>query len=172
MKICPQCGNENQENAKFCKKCGNDLQNIAPSQPQMDFNPNNNNTYQQQNYQQQNYQQQSNYQTHYQPRKHKITWLGPLLNILGGLLFYFLTGIGQLYLGLYKRGILICLIGFIPVIIGMLSITIFSETMGSLISLIIGVPLMLYSAYDAYQCANAINEGSPIPLLFGSINIE
>lgn len=180
MKTCTNCGKENQDNAKFCKMCGKSLQETVQSDAQsissqnnnpahpIDFNPNN----QQQNYQQTEYQQQNTYPTNYTVVKHKKVWLAVILDIIGGLISYFLIGIGQLYLGLYKRGFFLCLLGLIPVVINIVCILTENEFSGSLISLLMGILLLIYSTYDAYLCTNAINEGRTIPLLFGSLDIQ
>lgn len=180
MKICQQCGNQLEDNAKFCNNCGGHVDDTAPIQPQtntnqnLDYNPQTipNQTYEQQNYQQTNNQQQYTNQRVYRPVQQKITWLAPLINLIAGLLFYFLNGIGHFYLGLYKRGIVLCLLGLVPMILGATVIIFVSETGGTLISLIIGILVVAYSAYDAYLCTKAINQGTEIPLLFGSMDIQ
>ena len=192
MKICQRCGHENEENAKFCGICGQNLQNIEqpqktnqdektyqqpadnqirqePDNQQIDFQPANS---QQTSNQQQYNAPQNTYQPSYQTHAHKNMWIAVILDIVGGLIFYFLCGIGQLYLGLYKRGITLCLLGLIPVIINLLCLIADHELIGSLVSLLIGLILLVYSVYDAYKCTNAINEGQPIPLLFGSLDLQ
>lgn len=176
MKTCTNCGKENMDNAKFCKMCGKSLQEtVQPdtqptsgqnndSSSQTDFNPNNK--------QQTEYQQQNTYPTSYTVVKHKNVWLAVLLDIIGGLIFYFLIGIGQLYLGLYKRGFFLCALGLIPTAIQLVGILTGNEFTFALISLLVGILLLIYSAYDAYLCTNAINEGRTIPLLFGSLDIQ
>lgn len=173
MKTCKKCGNANPDEAKFCNICGNSFEYVPPNQQQTssyDFNPNqqgNNNTDLTIENQQQ-YTPQDSYKVH----NTKIKYLAPILDLIGGIILYFLCGIGQLYLGLYKRGIVLCLLGFIPLLIGSILILTVSNFAGSFISLIIGVILTIYSAYDAHVCTNAINEGRSIPLLFGSFNLE
>ena len=39
MKICSNCGHENEDNAKFCVSCGNNVQTLAPSDTHIDFEP-------------------------------------------------------------------------------------------------------------------------------------
>lgn len=99
-------------------------------------------------------------------------WIAVILDILGGLLFYFLCGIGQIYLGLVKRGIVLGVCGLAVSVINVILMFALGDGVGSIISLILGFALMIYSAYDAYLCTNAINEGNPIPLLFGNFDME
>ena len=142
LKFCPQCGEKNPDNAKFCESCGTNLEKISPAQ---------HNTY----------------------KKEKNTLIAPLINFLLGLILYCLCGIGHiLYLHLRKRGIILCAIGLlISVIFGIMIV--FNNTLIlTAISLVIGTALAIYSAYDAYKCTKAINEGSDLPLLFGTINPE
>ena len=185
MKKCQHCGYENENGTNFCISCGSNIKDIEPTEPQTDINqndeiirPNNNKTYDSQDYQQTDYQQQyNNQQTTYQTPTapvygNKNAIIAVILDLIGGIILYFLCGIGQLYLGLYKRGIVLCIAGFIPVIINLVLSLSVSELVGALISLIVGVILVIYAAYDAYLCTNAINEGKPIPLLFGSLDIQ
>lgn len=191
MKICEHCGNENIDETKYCVNCGNNLQNTQSVQPESNINENTENTsqqtnnyqetYQQPNNQQTDYQQnynnpntyqQSNYQFNQQVTSQKITWLAPLINLIAGILIYLLCGIGHFYLNLYKRGIALCVAGIIPIIINLIFSLLVNNFVGSLLSLIVGIILVLYSAYDAYICAKAINEGSSLPLLFGQLDIQ
>ncbi|MDG6927126.1 MAG: zinc ribbon domain-containing protein [Nitrososphaerota archaeon] len=34
VKYCPQCGTQNEDNAKFCEKCGYEFKSLAPNTPQ------------------------------------------------------------------------------------------------------------------------------------------
>ena len=185
MKKCQTCGYDNEDQANFCLSCGTKLLNVAPNES-FDFNPNNDSPLQQpennQNFEPQNNQQISqqqfnNQQNTYQGQNYNVpsqknVALAVLLDVIGGILLYFLSGIGQLYLGLYKRGIVLCVIGLLITLINIVIILSLDEIVGPIITLILGIALVAYSAYDAYQCANAINEGRPIPLLFGSIDIQ
>lgn len=197
MKICANCGHENEDNAKFCASCGNNVKTLEPSDTHVDFEPDDNtaqepvyssniesqpnneqfdngqqfNNQQQYNAQQQYNNQPINYQQTYQNRPHKNMWIAVILDIIGGLIFYFLSGIGQIYLGLVKRGIVLGICGIVVSIINAILILAFGDV-GSIITLILGFALMIYSAYDAYLCTNAINEGNPLPLLFGNFDIE
>lgn len=185
MKKCPSCGYDNEDKANFCLSCGTKLLEITPNET-IDFNPNNDSSVQQtnnnensglENNQQSSQQQFNNQQNTYQGGNYQVpsqknVGIAVVLDVIGGLFFYFLSGIGQLYLGLYKRGIVLCILGVVVTFINMIIISNFDDIGGALLTLIIGIALVAYSAYDAYKCANAINEGRPIPLLFGSIDIE
>ena len=192
MKICQNCGHENGDNTNFCSSCGSNLQNLAPTQTNINQSTvtyqqqNDVNTYQQpnsptnqsQDYQQTNAQQQYNNQqntystSNYPVRTQKNAWIAIILDVIGGLIFYFLTGIGQLYLGLYKRGIVLCVLDVVVTIINVIILLIMNPAVGNIITLIIGIALVVYSAYDAYICTNAINEGRTIPLLFGALDLQ
>lgn len=184
MKVCSNCGYQNEDNVKFCISCGNNLQNIVESESQVDFNPDNN-TYQQPvddsnfnapvnqnqfNNQQDFNSQQTTYQQAYRPQKN--VWIAVLLDFICGIFFYFLCGVGQIYLGLVKRGIGLCVCGVIVSVINVIIVYALDNILGTIITLILGFGLIIYSAYDAYLCTNALNEGNPLPLLFGSIDLE
>ncbi|RAP51298.1 MAG: hypothetical protein BZ138_05495 [Methanosphaera sp. rholeuAM270] len=179
MKRCQNCGYENEDRAKFCLSCGEKLQNENPGNSGLDFNPDKRNTQQQTHTQQT--QQPNNTRPDYnntgyqQPKasiKQKNALLAAILDVIGGLILYLLSGIGQLYLGLYKRGIVLGIIGLVITAINMVIIVYIDNIFGTLLTLILGIALVLYSAYDAYSCANAINEGRSIPLLFGKFDLE
>lgn len=200
MKKCQECGHENGDNTNFCSSCGNKLQTISTTQninqngdtqqQTNDFNNNQqvndfNNNQQTNNYpvnQSQDYQQpvsqqqynnQQTYQTHdYPARKHKNVWLAVILDVIGGIIFYFLSGIGQLYLGLYTRGIVLCVVGVLVTLVNVAILLLMNEFISNILTLIIGLALVIYSAYDAYICANAINEGRTLPLLFGVLDLQ
>ena len=177
MKRCQNCGLENEDQAKFCSSCGSDLQNMKPAS-QFDFNPNKDSSYQQQDYNQSN--QSQNYQNQditfqeqsYRPANQKNVWIAIIIDVIGGMLLYFLCGIGQIYLGLTKRGVVLCLVGLLVTIINIVIVLLIDNVFGTLITLILGIALVAYSVYDAYQCTNAINEGRPVPLLFGSLDYQ
>ena len=129
MKFCPQCGAQNKDEAKFCVDCGADIGNIAAAQPKAE--PTQNNVP--------------------QTAGQKKTWLAPLLNIIGGLLLYALSGIGHaLYLKLYNRA---AIIGALGLMISAVSFIIMCFYDGSALYILscIGIGIMIYSAYDAYK---------------------
>lgn len=145
-----------------------DQQNMQQQYPSQYSNEQYPNQYPNQQYPNQQYpNQQINY-----PTSQKNVWIAVLLNVIGGFLFYFLSGIGHLYLGLYKRGAVLCVTGLIISLLNVAILFIFSPVIGSLLSLVLGIILVIYAAYDAYLCTHAINEGQPIPLLFGFLDIQ
>ncbi|WP_323735905.1 zinc-ribbon domain-containing protein [Methanosphaera sp. ISO3-F5] len=171
MKTCQSCGYQNKDNAKFCSSCGYNLP--ENTETQYDFNPDNNNNYQDNN---QTYQQPTTqpntYQPNYTPPKKKNAIIAIILNCIGGIFFYFLAGIGQIYLGLFKRGLVIGAVGLLITLFNVAIILVVSEAVGTILSLIMGIALIIYSSYDAHLCTQAINEGHSIPLLFGQLDLE
>ena len=72
------------------------------------------------------------------------------------------TGLGNVYNGLYKRGIaefaisiVIWLLNFVIPYIGL-----------------IGLAWLLYVLYDTYDCTTAINENKRIPLFVNNIDLQ
>jgi len=190
MKLCNHCGSKNEDGAKFCFSCGNEIEVNTVNQSQMDFNPNNDNTAQQPNNNINNNNPQTNnsvefkspnnqvinqqnpYQPNYPVANTKNAWIAIILNLIGGVIFYFLASIGHLYLGLYKRAIVLAIIGLGIVLINAVILMLIYNIVGSLITLILGIAFVIYCAYDAYICTDSINQGRPIPLLFGVIDIQ
>lgn len=148
MKFCPECGTENPDEAKFCRDCGYDIENLTPS----------------------------NLQKNTQTKKpnQKNQWLAAIINIICGVFItYFLCGVGHIvYLRLYKRGIILSAIGFLMIMI-LGSIALFNDSIVvTMLSVILGLGITFYSAFDAYKCTSAINEGEKLPLLFNAIDTE
>ena len=148
MKFCPKCGAQNKEEAKFCVDCGEDISNISTEQPE-----------------------QNNAAPQSTGQKNK--WIAPILNFIGGMLIYGLSGIGHaLYLRLYKRAAIFGAIGFLLSAIFFV-LFIFSNSFAlTAITTLIGIAFTLYAAYDAYKCTEAINEGRELPALIGGIRPE
>lgn len=71
--------------------------------------------------------------------------------VLAAVLSFFIPGVGQIYDGLVKRGILFIILGIIFVIL-------YAIVIGAFLYLI----LWIYGMYDAYNCAKKINEGIEI----------
>lgn len=189
MKICNHCGSENEDGAKFCFSCGNKIEIDTSNQSQLDYNPNNDNINQQQDNNSYNNQQPNNnvdyqppnnqptnqqnpYQPNYPVTNTKNAWIAIILNFIGGVIFYFLASIGHLYLGLYKRAIVLALIGLGIVLINAVILMLIYNWVGSLLTLLLGIAFVIYCAYDAYLCTDAINQGRPMPLLFGMLDIQ
>lgn len=145
MKFCPQCGAQNKDEAKFCVECGADIENIAAAQPKANTAQNN----------------------LPQTAGQKNKWIAPILNIIGGLILYALSGIGHaLYLKLYNRA---AIIGALGLLLSAVSFIIMCFYNGSVLYILscIGIGIMIYSAYDAYKCSQAMNEGRELPALWG-----
>ncbi|WP_069593122.1 hypothetical protein [Methanosphaera sp. WGK6] len=80
--------------------------------------------------------------------------------IIAGVVSFIFTGLGQLYLGFYKRGITQFILAYFIVVL----LTILG---GSGTGLIIWLLFNIYYAHDADMCCEAINSNSVPPLLFG-----
>ena len=145
MKFCPKCGCENPDPAKFCIDCGAELPEV-PSKTQ---------------------------NTSQKPAE-KNKWIAPILDIVGGLISYFLCGIGHIfYLRLYKRGLVFCTVGAFIMAFNLLLQWAAGESLAvTLVSLVLGMGLTIYGAYDAIKCSEAINEGRMVPPLFGIADPE
>ena len=87
--------------------------------------------------------------------------------ILSAILSFFIPGLGQIYNGQMKKGIVL-IVGYIVLWIAMFVV----YFVGALVTMGVGafccmpifiVPLILwvYGMYDAYKVANAINKGEP-----------
>ena len=148
MATCPKCGSEVVEGAKFCANCGSEMIEKEPESTgetkfcancgfEMDrstkFCPNcgtsttggsrpNNTTHSVSN-----------------PDK------SPVLALI---LSFFIIGLGQIYLGLNKKGIILFIIA---VVAGVLTLFI--------IGWVIWLLVWLYAMYDAYNSANKMNNG-------------
>jgi len=168
---CFKCGYENQDNSQFCLNCGNRLPFIKQEKPHEDIIQNNNISQNQYNTSNNQFGNGQNlYNNGYYPSVYKKKiWIAVLLNAIGGFLLYFLSGIGQLYLGLYKRGIVLCLIGFVPAIFNFIFE---GNHILYLIIFLFGLLYVIYCVFDAYVCTIAINENKNIPLLFGLIDLQ
>lgn len=146
MKFCPQCGAQNKDEARFCVDCGADIDNIASAQPKADATP----------------------KVIPQTQGQKNKWIAPVLNIIGGLIFYGLSGIGHaLYLKLYNRAAIIGALGVMLSAIALIIMCFHDSYALTAITTCIGLGIMIYSAYDAYKCTQAINEGRELPALWG-----
>ena len=72
------------------------------------------------------------------------------------------TGLGNIYNGLYKRGIAEFAIS---IVMGLLNFVI--PYLG-----LIGLAWLLYVLYDTYGCTTAINENKRIPLFVNNIDLQ
>ncbi len=99
----------------------------------------------------------------YFPFKNK--WLAVLLSFIGGLVVP-LHGLGNVYLGFWKRFLVEFPVGLITTVIinfliydGLRNIAIYPS--------IFLILWWIFTIYDTYNCANAINYARDIPKLFG-----
>ena len=83
--------------------------------------------------------------------------------IIAIILSFLITGLGLVYGGLIKRGIVSFVIALI---IGLLNMYVSS------IFWILGLIWALYILYDTYQCTNAINNNQAIPLFLTQVDLE
>ena len=94
--------------------------------------------------------------------------LALLLSLVGGLISGLLIGLGQIYNGQVKKGIILCVahVGAWAVIIGIyVIISIVTLGIGAIVCLpVLVVPFLLwcYAMYDAYVTADRINKGEPV----------
>jgi TM2 domain-containing membrane protein YozV len=125
-KFCENCGDPVSEGELFCEKCGAKIDNATPAQsppgqPQQMTQPS-------------------------EPPK-KVNEKNP---VLAAILSLIISGVGQIYNGQWKKGILI------------LVVTIIVALLFGLLSLIV----VVYAMYDAYTTAQKINNGEPVKDLF------
>lgn len=83
---------------------------------------------------------------------------------IGAILSFFIPGLGQAYLGLYKRFVVFLAV---TVLINILYVFIFQVGTIALLLMFISMAWSLYAIYDAYLCTHAVNTTLPIPPLFG-----
>ncbi|MCD7781101.1 MAG: TM2 domain-containing protein [Methanosphaera sp.] len=127
----------------------NQQQNYNPpsyQQNDMQQNPQYNQQFNQQ--QNQQYQQQYNpqYNQQYQAPNHKSAFLALILQ-------FFVPGLGYVYIGKTRDGILVFVIMIILFILGFITL---------LITWLIEIVLWIYVLFDVYSKAKLINEGRPV----------
>ena len=90
--------------------------------------------------------------------------------LLGCVLSFFITGMGNVYVGLTKRGIM----EFIISLIINAFIPVNPQYIIDFNSYIFYIALLweFYVLYDTFRCIRAINNGDDVPLLFGLINLK
>lgn len=147
MKTCPYCRTENDDNAIRCITCGAQLQMV---------NSNNNNNY--------NNNYDNNPNNNYTMRPQKNVALATLISIIAGLIVSFF-GAGHIYLKLYKRFLVEAIIAVLCT--GLMRLFIITGSIAAFVFAILLIVWYVYTCYDTYQCAKAINEGRPIPKLLG-----
>ena len=90
--------------------------------------------------------------------------------LLACVLSFFLTGIGNIYAGLFKRGT----IEFIISMIISSFVPINSQFVIDYNSYIFYIALIweFYVIYDTYKCVKAVNENKEVPLFLGFMNLN
>jgi uncharacterized membrane protein len=100
------------------------------------------------------------------PRKEPA--LALLLSLGGGLVSGLMIGLGQVYNGQVKKGIILSVahaFGWFVIIVAYVLIAILTLGVGAIICLpvfLIPLILWLYAMYDAYVTAEKINKGEPV----------
>lgn len=146
MKTCPKCGSEVIDEAKFCKNCGSEIiqeQNESNQTKfcskcgfEMDIN------------------------TKFCPQCGMSTTAQPVAGqpqgvvnsnkspILGAILSFLIIGLGQVYLGLTKKGIILFVLAIVSGFLMLL-----------FVGYILWLLVWLYAIYDGYNSANKMNNG-------------
>ena len=89
--------------------------------------------------------------------------------IIATILSFVLVGFGNIYNGLYRRGI----VEFgIAIMIGFILTPLANNQIIQFIILLIGVIWWMYVLYDTMECTDAINNNRRIPHLLNRINIK
>lgn len=143
---CPRCGTDNREHAQFCEKCGYNLPVAGPAPSQQAYAP---------SYSQQAYSQQASVPPagggvmrepgQVAPNASGNRYAQNKNPVVAVILSFFLTGLGQLYNGDFKKFFLIWGICIVIVIIAV-------ATGGVASILIVGV--WVWSMFDAYKVAS------------------
>ena len=183
MSKCDNCGFENEEDEHICRRCHyllkeydvnednvlDDMNNDESGYIKND-NPfekgadgiKNTYTYDEGYYLLDHAESIINEEDLYNPQKKSV--------LLGCLLSFFITGIGNVYAGLTKRGIVEFVISllinsFIPVT---------PDFLVDLNSYILYLALIweIYVIYDTYRCIKAINSNQEVPLFLKFINLK
>lgn len=123
--FCVNCGKELDEGTEFCNECGTPVNGQITVNNNKNTNPSSKNNV------------------------NKTTVTASDKNpVLAAVLSFFIVGLGQIYLGLNKKGIIL----FVAAVI---SICLFAILIGELLFLIIWI----YAIYDAYNSAGKLNRG-------------
>lgn len=83
--------------------------------------------------------------------------------IIALVLSFFITGLGLVYDGLVKRGIVSFVIGLVFGLLNLYVSSIFQY---------VALIWALYILYDTYQCTKAINNNQAIPLFLTQVDLE
>ncbi len=146
---CPNCGEEIDEGMKFCRNCGSEISHDADEVKQTKFC--------------RNCGCEMGVDMKFCPEC-GVSMTGNIQNaptqsvvhsqkspILAAILSFLIIGLGQVYLGLTKKGIIL----FVLAIVSGFLMLIY-------IGFIIWFLVWVYAIYDGYNSANKINEGTPV----------
>ena len=144
--VCPSCGQEVEEGMKFCKNCGSEINPESVEKKQSKFCS--------------NCGFEMDINTKFCPECGRSTTgqLNPNIThavvnsqkspALAAILSFLIIGLGQVYLGLTKKGIILFILAIVS---------------GFLMLILVGFVLWLlvwaYAIYDGYNSANKMNEG-------------
>ncbi len=183
MSKCDNCGFENDEDARICKRChymirqsyenDADYINTADNDDSMDISYDNpvekredipKNTYAYDD----GYYLLDNVQSVFE--EDNLNNQSKKSVMLGCLLSFFITGIGNVYAGLTKRGI----VEFILSLVINSFIPITPDFLVDFNSYILYMALIweVYVIYDTYRCIKAINTNREIPFFLGFIDLK
>lgn len=119
--FCTNCGKELAEGTEFCNECGTPINGAVPAKT----TPTNNKT-----------------------NEVKVADKNP---VLAAVLSFFIVGLGQLYLGLNKKGIILFVAALVSLVLTVILI-------GEILFLIIWI----YAIYDGYNSAGKLNRGESV----------
>lgn len=84
-------------------------------------------------------------------------------NIIVAVLLSLIVGMGNVYVGLVKRGLFEFIVGILFIVLTFTSSVFFSVVFGI---------WLIFVLYDTYLCCRAVNEDEEIPKLLGQLKIE
>lgn len=162
MSTCQNCGNENEDEAKFCKNCGKE---ILVEEVDENINQNPGSDIVVSEVVNEKYCKQCGFKIPDDNIKFCPSCGAPTSKtmnaneqglvlkpgksaFLAALLSFFIIGLGQVYIGLTKKGIMLFIAAIVCGILGLV-----------IIGWILWLIVWIYAIYDAYNSANRMNEG-------------
>lgn len=143
IKVCPNCGEEIEDGMKFCRNCGSKL---TEEKHETKYCPNC------------GFEMDANINfcpecgtatnANVASRTNQVTTYSHKSPALAAILSFLIIGLGQVYLGLTKKGIILFVLAIISGIL-------FIVFIGYLLWLLVWI----YAIYDGYNSANKINDG-------------